>query len=162
MPAITTIKLRRGTAAQWTSANPILAAGDMGIETETHTSKFGDGTLAWSALPYSVGDSSGIGTIQWSSVTEKPTEFPPEAHTHVKTEITDFAHTHIVEDITDWPTEFPPEAHTHVMNDITDLVFPPSTVLSDTAPESPVTGTRWINTTNFFEFVYYDSAWVEV
>ena len=143
MPAITTIKLRRGTAAQWTSANPVLAAGEMGIETDTQRSKFGDGATAWSALAYTVGNSSGIGSIAWTSVTDKPTEFPPEAHTHTKSEITDFA-------------------HTHVMADITDLEFPPTTIMSDTAPASPVNATRWINTTNFIEYIYYDSYWVEV
>jgi hypothetical protein len=131
MPAQTVIKLRRGTASQWTSANPVLSAGEMGIETDTNRSKYGDGTTAWASLSYTVGDSSGIGTIEWTSVTDKPTEFPPEAHTHV-------------------------------MADITDLDFPPTTVLSDTEPASPVLGTRWINTTNFIEYIYYDSYWVEV
>jgi hypothetical protein len=102
MPAITTIKLRRGTAAQWTSANPVLAAGEMGIETDTRRSKIGDGTSTWSALGYTVGDSSGIGTVEWTSVLNKPTTFPPSAHTHVKTDITDFAHTHLLADITDY------------------------------------------------------------
>ena len=102
MPAITTIKLRRGTAAQWTSANPVLAAGEMGVESDTQRSKFGNGTLAWADLPYTVGNSSGIGSIAWTSVTDKPTEFPPEAHTHTKSEITDFAHTHLLADITDY------------------------------------------------------------
>jgi hypothetical protein len=89
MPAITTIKLRRGTAAQWTSANPVLAAGEMGIETDTQRSKYGDGTAAWASLSYTVGDSSGIGTIDWTSVQNKPTEFPPEAHTHLLIDVTD-------------------------------------------------------------------------
>ena len=66
------------------------------------------------------------------------------------------------DDVTDKPTEFPPSAHTHVMADITDLDFPPGTVLSDDEPLDPVEGTRWINTTNFIEYIYYDSYWVEV
>lgn len=90
MPAQTVIKLRRGTAAEWTTANPVLSAGEMGIETDTNRSKYGDGTTAWSSLSYTVGDSSGIGSIDWTSVTNKPTEFPPEAHTHVIADITDY------------------------------------------------------------------------
>ena len=90
MPAITTIKLRRGTAAQWTSANPVLAAGEMGLESDTQRSKFGDGASTWTALAYTVGDSSGIGTIDWTSVLNKPTEFTPSAHTHVIADITDY------------------------------------------------------------------------
>lgn len=52
MPAITPIKVRRGTAAQWTTANPILALGEMGYETDTLQLKVGDGTSAWAALAY--------------------------------------------------------------------------------------------------------------
>ncbi len=47
-----TIKLRRGTAAAWTSANPILHAGEAGYETDTGKIKFGDGTTTWNALAY--------------------------------------------------------------------------------------------------------------
>lgn len=54
MPAQTVIKLRRSTAAQWTSANPVLGAGEPGLETDTNKVKFGDGTTAWNSLAYSV------------------------------------------------------------------------------------------------------------
>ena len=53
MPVQTVIKLRRDTAANWDTTNPTLAAGEMGIETDTGLHKFGDGTTAWGALPYS-------------------------------------------------------------------------------------------------------------
>lgn len=46
------IQLRRGTAANWTSANPTLAAGEVGVETDTGYAKVGDGTLAWTSLDY--------------------------------------------------------------------------------------------------------------
>lgn len=46
------ILFRRGTAAQWTLANPVLALGEMGIETDTGQFKVGSGTQAWSALSY--------------------------------------------------------------------------------------------------------------
>jgi hypothetical protein len=46
------IQLRRGTAAQWTSANPTLASGEVGIETDTNKQKVGDGTTAWNSLAY--------------------------------------------------------------------------------------------------------------
>ena len=44
---------RRGTASQWVSINPLLAAGEMGFETDTQRMKVGDGTHAWNNLPYS-------------------------------------------------------------------------------------------------------------
>ena len=47
------IQLRRGTASQWTSADPTLAAGEIGLETDTAKYKIGDGTTAWSSLAYS-------------------------------------------------------------------------------------------------------------
>ena len=43
---------RRGTAAQWTAANPILAAGEIGFETDTSKFKMGNGSSAWTALTY--------------------------------------------------------------------------------------------------------------
>jgi hypothetical protein len=46
------IQFRRGTASQWTSANPTLAEGEMGIETDTDLFKIGDGSTAWTSLAY--------------------------------------------------------------------------------------------------------------
>jgi hypothetical protein len=46
------IQLRRDTAANWTSTNPTLASGEMGLETDTNLFKIGDGSTAWSALLY--------------------------------------------------------------------------------------------------------------
>lgn len=46
------IQQRRGTAAEWTAANPVLMQGEMGVETDTLKVKIGNGTTAWSSLPY--------------------------------------------------------------------------------------------------------------
>lgn len=46
------IQFRRGTAAAWTAANPILADGEMGVESDTDLFKIGDGLTAWTALDY--------------------------------------------------------------------------------------------------------------
>lgn len=48
------IQVRRGTAAAWTSANPLLAQGEIGLETDTLKFKFGDGATTWTTLSYSV------------------------------------------------------------------------------------------------------------
>lgn len=45
------VRLRRGTAAQWASANPVLAPGEPGFETDTGIVRVGDGATAWSSLP---------------------------------------------------------------------------------------------------------------
>lgn len=44
--------LRHDTASNWTLANPTLAAGEVGIETDTHKIKVGDGSTAWADLAY--------------------------------------------------------------------------------------------------------------
>jgi len=46
------IQLRRGTASQWTTADPILALAEVGVEIDTNQFKIGDGESAWSDLPY--------------------------------------------------------------------------------------------------------------
>lgn len=46
------IQFRRDTTANWASANPVLAAGEMGINTTTNQFKIGDGTTAWNSLAY--------------------------------------------------------------------------------------------------------------
>jgi len=43
---------RRDVASAWTSANPTLAAGEMGLETDTSKWKMGDGVTAWNSLAY--------------------------------------------------------------------------------------------------------------
>jgi len=43
---------RRDTAANWTSNNPTLAAGEIGLETNTSKYKIGDGATAWNSLAY--------------------------------------------------------------------------------------------------------------
>ena len=60
-----TIQVRRDTAANWTSSNPILANGEIGWETDTRKMKVGDGTTAWNSLAYThtpwVSDINAIG-----------------------------------------------------------------------------------------------------
>lgn len=43
---------RRDTAANWTTANPTLAQGELGFETDTRKAKLGDGVTAWTSLAY--------------------------------------------------------------------------------------------------------------
>ena len=50
----TRMQQRRGTAAQWTAANPTLAAGEIGFETDTNKFKVGNGSSAWTSLAYFV------------------------------------------------------------------------------------------------------------
>ena len=51
MPAV--IQFRRDTASNWTSTDPTMASGEMGIDTDTDKYKIGDGSMAWTGLGYS-------------------------------------------------------------------------------------------------------------
>jgi hypothetical protein len=55
------IQLRRDTAVGWTSANPVLASGEAGFESDTGQVKVGNGSTAWTALAY-LTSSGGSGT----------------------------------------------------------------------------------------------------
>lgn len=48
------LQLRRGIADDWFDANPTLAAGEIGIETDTNTFKFGNGSTPWNSLAYAL------------------------------------------------------------------------------------------------------------
>jgi hypothetical protein len=52
----TVIQIKRGTASSWTSANAILANGEIGFETDTRKMKVGDGSTAWTSLAYTATD----------------------------------------------------------------------------------------------------------
>src|SRR4030042_1003321 len=47
----TKIKVRRDLLANWVTQAPILASGEIGLETDTGVIRIGDGASAWSALP---------------------------------------------------------------------------------------------------------------
>ena len=49
---ITQIQLRNDTKANWTTQNPTLLKGEVGIEIDTRHFKIGDGVTAWSSLEY--------------------------------------------------------------------------------------------------------------
>jgi hypothetical protein len=73
MSGYITIKLRRGTAAQWTASNPILAEGEMGLETDTRKFKVGTGVGAWNSLSYWGG--SGGGASAFVDLTDVPPSY---------------------------------------------------------------------------------------
>jgi hypothetical protein len=64
------IQVRRGLASEWTTANPVLAAGEMGVETNTNKFKFGNGTDTWSALSYAAADSATIGELSQDAINQ--------------------------------------------------------------------------------------------
>lgn len=68
MNTILRIQNLRATAAQWTSRNPVLAAGEFGVEIDTLKVKVGNGTTSWNSLAYLSGGSGGSGGNGGSNV----------------------------------------------------------------------------------------------
>lgn len=46
------LRIRQATSTQWASTNPILALGELAFETDTKRLRIGDGTTAFTSLPY--------------------------------------------------------------------------------------------------------------
>lgn len=57
-------RLRRATSSQWASDDPVLAAGEPGLDTTTRTMKVGDGSSTWSELEgWSVDGGGSVGSV---------------------------------------------------------------------------------------------------
>ena len=56
----TRIQLRRDTKSNWSTNNPVLAPGEIGIETDDSPARFkiGDGASNWNALKYANSDTT--------------------------------------------------------------------------------------------------------
>lgn len=66
------IQLRRDTAANWTSTNPVLAQGEVGYDLTSGKMKVGNGTSTWTQLAY-FNDGSFSGS--YADLTDKPVLF---------------------------------------------------------------------------------------
>jgi hypothetical protein len=64
MPVNNLIQLRRGTAAQWVTADPILESGEAGFETDTGKFKIGDGATDWVELSYAGGSGVAVSATE--------------------------------------------------------------------------------------------------
>lgn len=134
----TKIQIRRGTATQWTSANPTLSAGEFGLETNTGKVKLGNGTTAWTSLAYfgnlealdNVGD-----VVITSAATGQVLQF--DGTNWVNSAV-------VISEVTGLQTALDGKAstsHTHGMADLTAFEV--------TSPASGQTlqynGTKWVN-----------------
>lgn len=52
MPALTTIRLRRGTSVEWAASSDALSQGEMGFDTTIKKIKIGDGSTLWGGLSW--------------------------------------------------------------------------------------------------------------
>ena len=65
------IQIRRDTATNWTSANPTLAQGELGAETDTSKIKIGDGSTAWTSLGYLIDAGGYLTATSTNTLTNK-------------------------------------------------------------------------------------------
>lgn len=78
------LKLRQGPADTWAGLNPVLLIGELGFETDTKRLRIGDGVTAFSALP-----AFETRLPEWGDISGTPAAFPPAAHTHLASGISD-------------------------------------------------------------------------
>lgn len=86
------IQIRRGIAAAWTSENPILDAGEFGLETDTGKTKIGNGSTAWTSLTYNYVTYAQVDTTGASvnqTLVHNGTKFVPGAATSSLDSLTD-------------------------------------------------------------------------
>ncbi|MCS0601092.1 tail fiber domain-containing protein [Streptomyces sp. LP11] len=106
------------TVGGWTTAtrpeNPRI--GRLGLNTSTGAWEYWTGS-AWADL---------APVVTWASISGRPNDFAPAAHTHQWTDITNkpstfapSAHTHAWSDVTGTPATYPPSSHSHDWNSIT-------------------------------------------
>jgi hypothetical protein len=77
-----TIKLRRDTAANWTSVNPVLAHGELGIDLTSGKVKIGDGSSTWTALLYAFDTPVEVSTKATTARTDAETTASGYVSTH--------------------------------------------------------------------------------
>lgn len=103
--------------------------------------------------------------IMWSDIQNRPSLFPPSAHTHPWSDLTGVpvtfpatAHTHPWADVTGKPATFPPAAHPHPWSDLTGVpaTFTP-TAHTHQSTEITASGTRSDQT-----FLRGDNTWSEL
>lgn len=75
----TRILVRGDTAADWTSANPVLSLREEGVETDTHRRKIGDGVTPWTGLPYSTALPADVTAAQTAAEAYADGKFVPTA-----------------------------------------------------------------------------------
>ena len=69
------IQLRRDTATNWTAANPVLSAGEVGVDLTNKKIKIGDGATQWNSLEYWDDKEPNGFTGSYASLTGKPSLF---------------------------------------------------------------------------------------
>jgi hypothetical protein len=149
----TQIQLRRDTSANWSSANPVLAEGEIGMDMTVNAFKVGDGVSAWDDIDYAGTD---ISLDDYYTKVEADDAFQPKGDY-----LTDFV-------------EEDPTVPDHVKGITQDDIdgwnaggsggSGSSVHIGDTPPENPEEGQLWQSSASGDEGLYcWDgSVWFEV
>jgi hypothetical protein len=131
------IQFRRDTAASWTSNNPVLLEGELGLDTTNDHFKIGDGTTNWNTLAYSYGD--------WNTLINKPSTFTPSAGGSVGQVLTNVSN-----GVGTWQ----------------DAAGGVNLTSATTAPSSPTAGDQWFDTANGILYAYMtdgtQTQWLDI
>lgn len=111
----TRIVTRNGLAVNWSTKNPVLLKGEMGIESDTRKIKIGDGVTAWNDLLY-----ANVTEAEMSDAISN-IDFSTEAYTSVKTNLTD-SDSSIIESYITEHSIVPSEGDVFVVNTVVDGV----------------------------------------
>ena len=172
------IQLRRDTAANWASANPVLAQGETGLDLDTNNLKWGDGSTAWNSLNYAI-PSPTIAVPVRNTVISGPTSWLA-AGTGLQVisqngaaiaTIADGFNTANGEDnrvfeipnATEWNSLAANSTVYHWVEHDGTLTTGSGTLApayGPTAPASPSSGQWWFNTIAYQGFSWNGSAWV--
>jgi hypothetical protein len=132
MPAYYKIQVRRGTTAEWTAANPVLAIGEPGFDTDLKRLKFGNGTSTWAQLNFidvgppqvvSGGLIANLTSQQQAAITTgtvvTDTNGVRWVYSGTGSKTSDTSYVELADitptwnSIADKPADFPPSSHTH-------------------------------------------------
>jgi hypothetical protein len=131
------IQFRRDTASSWTSNNPVLLEGELGLDTTDDRFKIGDGTTNWNTLAYSYGD--------WNTLINKPSTFTPSAGGSVGQVLTNVSN-----GVGTWQ----------------DAAGGVNLTSATTAPSSPTAGDQWFDTANGILYAYMtdgtQTQWLDI
>ena len=153
MATLTRMQQRRGTAAQWTDANTILAAGEIGFEADTGYFKVGNGTTAWTDLEYFKDASTlsaeivGLAPEALDTLQELSAALgdDPTFLTSLNNDISS-----INSDISD--------VNTDISNLTTTVSGKANLTVSGTKPSTPSNGDMWFDTSAGELFTYYEDG----
>jgi len=180
------IQMRRDTAANWASANPILASGELALETDTGKFKVGNGTSNWSSLTYTVNEqnaeqfaTNAETSAQAAAASEGNAQAAQTAaeaaQTAAEAALDSFDDRYLGAKTSDPTLDNDGDAllagavywnstngvlRIWTGTDWRDLAV--QFAASDTPPSDPEAGDTWYDSSSGKTYIYYDSFWVEV